>query len=129
MSNVSGPRGAGPIKFNAPEAAPKGGPAWAVGTFKPKGWGIASPLKELTLDRDGGFKASLRGGGSASGKFEFRDGAAAFMDTLKLTQPGGKELLFAVAEQTKDANGKVTALKLAPLTERGVGTPFTLELR
>lgn len=125
MPSVSGPRGTSPIRFNTPQSAQQ---AWAVGTFRLKGWGLSSPLKEVTFDANGGFKASLRGGGKAGGKFEFRDGAAAFMDTLKLTDSTGKELLFGVLAQTRDANGKLRSLKLGELST-GVGRPFTLELR
>lgn len=130
MPNVTGPRSAAPLRpTNATDIGQKDGPGSAVGTFKPAGWGVTSPLRSLTLGPTGEFSATLRGGGRASGRFEFRDGAAAFMDTLKLTDPSGKELLFAVSDAKKDAQGAISELKLAPITERGVGMPFTLRLQ
>ncbi len=129
MSNVSIPRGAAPIRATASTPTQSGASTGGlVGTFRPKGWGISSPIKELTLEANGQFKVSLRGGGTAKGTFEFRDGAAAFMDTLKLKDASGKELLYGVSAQTKGPNGQVSALTLAPIADR-VGTPFTLELR
>ncbi|MDX2010292.1 MAG: hypothetical protein SFW67_08885 [Myxococcaceae bacterium] len=129
MPGVTGPRGGSPIRpMNAKDIGQTDGPGSAVGTFKPAGWGVTSPLRQLTLSASGDFSATLRGGGKASGRFEFRDGAAAFMDTLKLTGADGKALLFAVSDAKKDAQGTISELKLAPITDRGVGLPFTLRL-
>jgi hypothetical protein len=129
MPSISGPRGPAPTRpLNASDIGQKDGPGSAIGTFKPKGWGITSPVRSLTLDGQGQFTATLRGGQQLKGAFEFRDGAAAFMDTLRLTGKDGKELLFAVSDATKDASGTISQLKLAPITEKGVGLPFTLAL-
>jgi hypothetical protein len=129
MPAITGPRGSTPLRpVNAKDIGQTDGPGSAVGTFKPVGWGVTSPLKQLTLSASGEFTATLRGGGTAKGQFEFRDGAAAFTDTLKLKGADGKELLFGVADAKKDAQGTISELKLAPITERGVGLPFTLRL-
>ncbi|MCA2980181.1 MAG: hypothetical protein INH41_27990 [Myxococcaceae bacterium] len=71
---------------------------------------------------------ALRGEERLTGRYEFRDGAAAFMDTLKLMGSGGRELLFAVSGAKKDAAGVISELVLAPLGERGVGRPFMLRM-
>lgn len=114
--------------LNATNIGQSDGPASAVGSFKPRGWGLTSPIRSLTFNADGSFTASVKGGGNSKGTFAFRDGAAAFSDTLRLTGADGRELLFTVIDAVKNAQGLITRLDLAPLRDRGSGLPFTLVL-